>query len=322
MAQANPGPQEAETPVENEAAEPPKGWPKGVREVRYLSSADGTEQPALFFAPHAGKPVPLLVGLHTWSYDYLEASGAPYAKWCLDRGWAFVYPNFRGPNTRPEAAGSELVVKDILSAVEYARNQANVDPQRIYLVGASGGGHAALLMAGRAPEIWAGVSAWVGISDLAAWYRECKQAGRGYADHVVRSCGGPPGASPEVDAECRKRSPLTYLKPGLDVSLDICAGITDGHTGSVPISHSLNAFNAVAGEADRLSQAEIDFFVAKAEVPPSLKMKLEDPDYGPKTPLFRRTSGKARVTIFQGGHEIIHEAALKWLERQKRERPD
>jgi hypothetical protein len=320
MAQGNLKPQDAGIPVEDQAVEPPKGWPKGVREVRYVSSADGTEQPALFHAPKTKEPVPLLVGLHTWSYDYLESSGAPYAKWCIDLGWAFIYPNFRGPNTKPEATGSELVVKDILSAVEYARKSANVDPGRIYLVGASGGGHAALLMAGRSPGTWAGVSAWVGISDLAAWYRECKQAGRGYADHVVRSCGGPPGASPEVDAEYRKRSPLTHLKPGLDVPLDICAGITDGHDGSVPISHSLNAFNAVASETDRLSQAEIEFFVTRAEVPPQLKMQVEDPDYGLKPPLFRRTSGKARVTIFKGGHEIIFEAALKWLAKQKRAR--
>lgn len=299
--------------------EPPKGWPEGVREIRYPSSADGTEQPALFYAPQSDEPVPLLVGLHTWSYDYLNPAGAPYAQWCIEKGWAFIYPDFRGPNRRPEATGSELVVKDLISAVEYAKKTAKVDPRRIYLAGASGGGHAALLMAGRAPELWAGVSAWVGISDLAAWYRECKKAGRGYGANVAASCGGPPGLSPEVDAEYKKRSPLTWLKPGLGVALDINAGINDGHTGSVPISHSLNAFNAVAEEKDRLSQEQIDYFVSEAKVPTELSMQIDDADYGAHAPLFRRVSGNARITIFQGGHQIIYPPALNWLAKQKKE---
>ena len=44
------------------------------------------------------------------------------------------------------------------------------------MLGFSGGGHAALLLAGRA-EVWAGVSVWCGISDLKMafpepWLRE------------------------------------------------------------------------------------------------------------------------------------------------------
>ena len=307
---------------QTEAATPPEGWPEGVREIRFISTADSTEQPALFYAPRADEPALLLVGLHTWSGNYLQATSAPYAKWCIERGWAFIHPDFRGPNWTPPAAGSDLVVQDIIDAVEYARKNANVDGNRVYLVGASGGGHASLLMAGRAPEIWAGVSAWVGISDIKAWYEECTKAGRGYANHVVKACGGTPGTDPAIDEDCRKRSPLTYLAEATDVSLDINAGITDGHNGSVPISHSLRAFNAVAKAEDRLSEEEIDYFTQKAEVPPHLKQsaqELADSDYGAKVPLFRRTSGKARITIFKGGHEIIFEAALNWLAKQRKE---
>jgi hypothetical protein len=32
----------------------------------------------------------------------------------------------------------------------------------------------------------------------------------------------------------------------------------------------------------------------------------------------RRFAGKARVTIFEGGHESIPEAAIAWLEQHKR----
>ena len=290
-----------------------------VKEIRYVSSADQTEQPALWYAPKTEKAVPLLVGLHTWSGGYTQGWGGAYAKWCIKNGWVLIYPNFRGPNKKPAATGSELVVQDIISAVEYAKKNANVDEKRIYLAGASGGGYTSLLIAGRAPQIWAGVSAWVPISDLKAWHAECKAAGRGYYRHVEKSCGGPPGASPEVDLEYKNRSPVTWLHHAREVPLDINAGIHDGHKGSVPISHSLIAFNVVAAEKDRVSDEDIKYFVEKEAVPPRLKKPISDRTYGRNKPLFRRTSGRARVTIFEGGHTMISGAAFKWLAKQRKE---
>ena len=298
-----------------------KGWPEPVRAVQYLSDADRTQQPAMFYAPKSKDPVPLLVGLHTWSGDYRQSAlGAAYAKWCIAKGWAFIGPNFRGPNRTPQATGSEPAVKDVLSAVDYAKARVKVDASRIYLVGASGGGHMALLMAGRAPKLWAGVSAWAGISDLKAWHRECTKAKRKYARDIELSCGGPPGKSAAVDRQYALRSPLTHLPAAGKVRLpmDINAGITDGHTGSVPVSHSLRAFNAVADRADRIAEKDIDLIVRTAKVPTHLKRKISDPTYGPKIPLMRKTSGAARITIFKGGHEIVVDAALNWLARQKR----
>ena len=296
-----------------------------LRAIRYRSSADSTDQPAMFYAPESKTAVPLLVGLHTWSADYRQV-GAPrcsYGPWCIKNKWAFIGPNFRGPNRTPQATGSQLVVDDIISAVEYARQTANVDENRIYLVGASGGGHAALLLAGRAPKIWAGVSAWVGISDLKAWHAECKKAKRRYAGEIEKSCGGAPGKSDAVDLEYKNRSPLTWLAEAkrAGVRLDINAGINDGHSGSVPISHSLRAFNAVADPADRISDDDIAHMVEKAAIPAHLQKKLSDPAYGSKIPLLRKTSGSARITIFKGGHEIVETAALTWLSRQKKSVP-
>jgi hypothetical protein len=132
-----------------------------VREIKLASLADGSEQPAMFYAPASKEPVPLLVTLHTWSGDYRQDDHEACAQWCLEKNWAYIHPNFRGPNRRPEATGSELVVQDIVDAVTYASQHGNIDPTRVYLVGTSGGGYTALLMAGRHPELWAGVSAWV-----------------------------------------------------------------------------------------------------------------------------------------------------------------
>jgi len=188
---------------------------EGLQEIRYTTAADGSEQLAMFFAPETDHAVPLLVVVHTWSGDYKQKYHADCLPWCKKKNWALIHPNFRGPNRRPEATGSDLVIDDIASAVAYAQQATRIDPSRIYLLGTSGGGYTALLMAGRRPELWAGVSAWVPISDLTAWYYQTKAAGE-------------------------------------------------------------------------------------------------------KQPLFRRTSGKVRITIFDGKHELISQAALAWLEKQRK----
>ncbi len=291
-----------------------------MKEVRYASSADGSKQPAIFHAPDSKEAVPLMVVLHSWSADYRQGLHKEIATWCVQNGWAYIHPNFRGPNRRPEATGSELVVKDIVSAVGYAKKTTNIDADSIYLVGTSGGGYTSLVMAGKHPEIWAGVSVWVPISDLKAWYFECKKSNRKYYKDIAASCGGAPGASVEVDEEYRKRSPLTYLGKAKGVPLHINAGIQDGHKGSVPISHSLLAFNEVAEEKDRVSAEDIRFFVEKAKVPEHLQMEIDDPSYGMKRPLFRRTSGSVTVTIFEGGHELVAGGALGWIGHRNRDR--
>ena len=293
-----------------------------TRELRITSSLDGSEQPAFFHTPENvpyGKTVPLLVVLHSWSADYRQKLHKPMEDHCVRAGWAYLHPNFRGPNRNPQATGSELAVQDILDAVAYAKKNAPVDEKKVLLVGTSGGGYMSLLMAGRAPEVWAGVSAWVPISDLVAWHAETKRKGLKYAREIEKSCGGPPGASPEVDKQYRLRSPLSHLfKAKGVVNLDLNAGIRDGHDGSVPVSHSLHAFNLVALEKDRVPNDLIDELTRTAKIPAAHLFPGADTSYGNKRPLFRRTSGKARLTLFEGGHEIVHSAALNWLLKQAR----
>jgi dienelactone hydrolase len=294
-----------------------KDWPAGVREIRYRSDADQTEQPALFYAPEGQRPVPLIVALHSWSGNYRQASQAPVARWAIARGWVFIHPDFRGPNRRPEACGSELMVRDILSAVAYARAAATVDPARIYLVGGSGGGHATLLLAGRAPEVWTAVSAWCPITDLVAWHAESVVRKQKYARDIELSVGGAPAPGTPAEAEARKRSPLAYLSAARRLPVSIHVGIHDGHTGSVPVSHSLRAFNMLAAPEDRLSEEQIRWFTEKRAVPTELAAQREDDStYGKKTVLFRRRSQNVTLTVFDGGHEILFEPALAWLEQQ------
>ncbi len=302
-----------------------KGYPEGVRAIRYPCPGDGSEQPALYWAPELapGENAPLLVALHTWSGDYRQAGGeAKYAEWCQQNGWIFIHPDFRGPNRSPDALGSDLMVSDIRAAVDWARSRAPVDESRIYAVGVSGGGHATQLLAGRTPEIWAGISSWCGISDIAAWHRETLAAGRAnYAGDIEKALGGAPGSSPELAADARHRSPVTWLKAAAGVPLDLNHGIDDGRSGSVPFVHSLEAWNAVVPESERLAAAEVAAFYESRQPPPGAGTAPEDALYGDRPPIFRKTHGNTRITIFQGGHEIVHEAALNWLAAQRKGQP-
>ncbi|MEY4938716.1 MAG: hypothetical protein RIQ93_451 [Verrucomicrobiota bacterium] len=301
-----------------------ENWPAQVKEVRVRSTADQSEQPAMWWTPadaRAGRP--LLVGLHTWSADHRQTgSSLPYWQWCRQQGWHFIHPNFRGVNRTPAALGSDLAVQDIVDAVAWAKRNAQVDARRIYLIGVSGGGHMAMMMAGRHPEIWAGVSAWCGIVDVARWHAEHVKDGKPdrYAQDIEAALGGPPNAAAR-QAEARRRSPIAWLGAAGSVPLDIGAGVQDGRAGSVPFLHSLDAYNAVVTADARLSAVGSESFYATQNLPAGWRESAPDPLYGKWRPVFRAAHANARVTIFEGGHEIVHEAALNWLMLQEKGQP-
>lgn len=292
-----------------------------LREITYLSKLDNSMQPAMVCPATGDKPRPLAVCLHTWSYRH-DMLYEHFLERCKERNWHFIFPLFRGPNWTPEACGSDLVVSDLECAVEYMKENYAVDNQKIYLVGGSGGGHASLLMAGRRPEIWTAVSSWCPISDIGAWYVQTHAKypeGRSYDDHIVDACGGNPVTDPEAAAQAKHRSPLTWLANAKGkVILDIGTGIHDGHTGSVPVSQAIRAFNEVAEPQDRISDEDMDYMVREEKVPQHLLFQGEDPAYGPYKVWLRRTSGMVRLTLFEGGHDILAGPAFGFLDRQTR----
>lgn len=297
--------------------------------VQVKSSLDGTMQPCWFWAPDKAKDeaVPLIVGLHTWSYSH-KAKGnyVPTLEYARKRGWAFVGPNFRGPNSTPPACGGDAAVQDIVDAVNYAKGRVKIDSKRIYIIGGSGGGHMTLLMAGRHPEIWAGCVAFCPITDLARWHADSvlKHPGRSgrYAQMMEKACGGDPSAKPE---EYRRRSPLTWLENAAkaDVPVYIATGIHDGWKGSVPVGHSFRAYNALADEKDRLPESDIKAIEDSRKIPPALaRGDVTDPFYGAGNRIhLRRTSKNVRMTLFEGGHAGNYPAGLDFLSRQVKGRP-
>ena len=291
------------------------------KKVFITSTTDGTKQPCYVILPDGfdldGKPVPLLVSLHTWS-NGVEQRHPVVEQEAARRGWIYLFPHFRGPNRNPQACASPAARQDILDAVDWALKTYPIDKTRIYLTGASGGGHMSLVMAARYPERWTAVSAWVPITDLAAWQRFHGE--KQYGKNVIDVCGGKPGDSAEVDKQYHERSSIPFLRNAVDLPLEIGAGVHDGYKGSVPIRHTLEAFNVVAKAqgAPCISEEEIE----QLSRPngrldnPKPSDQVEDPTYG-RAIYLRRSAGKARVTIFEGGHERLDKAAIEWLSRHQ-----
>ena len=103
-----------------------------------------------------------------------------------------------------------------------------------------------------------------------------------------------------------------YLKE----PLDLAAGIHDGHSGSVPVRQTLDAFNAVAraGGNETVGEDEIQCLSrtdGRLENPKPSDLEPDGP-YGREIYL-RRHAGPARVTIFEGGHEGLAGPAIAWL---------
>ncbi|MFT5324760.1 MAG: dipeptidyl aminopeptidase/acylaminoacyl peptidase [Planctomycetaceae bacterium] len=302
--------------------EPAKALPK-LTKVEVKSSLDGESQPILYWAPEKAraKPTPLFVFLHSWSGDYTQNN----AKWqvqAVKRGWIYLHPNFRGVNQTPKACGSKWARQDILDAVDFATAKFNVDPKRIYLAGTSGGGHMAMLMAGHHPDRFSAVSAWVGISDLSAWYDFHVKDGKPqrYARMILGSLGGAPGSSPAIDADYKDRSPIHHLHRAIDIPLQICAGINDGYSGSVPTTHSLKAFNVIA-RAQKLNgipDSVVSDLALRKPIKGFTPLDARSVSAFGREIAFHQSTRTVSVVIFDGGHEGLTEPACDWLRHQTR----
>ena len=204
------------------------------REILVKSSLDGTIQPSLFYKSASAEKRPLLVGLHTWSFDrfnQVERMVPMAEKW----DFHLLLPEFRGTNlsSNPhctQACGSEYAKQDIKDAIDYVIAHENVDPNNVFLLGASGGGHMALLMAGMCPEYFKAIGAFVPITDLVIWETQKEY----YAPHIHACCGG-------AD-EMMKRSPMSYLDTIAKANVKIFHGKYDD---VVPVSHSIQLFDAI-----------------------------------------------------------------------------
>jgi predicted esterase len=295
-----------------------------IEDIKIASSADGSEQAALFYDSGSDQEKPLLMVLHSWSTDYLQNIDIPLGQFAIANDWVFIHPNFRGQNDgRPESTASDLAISDMEDALEYARENAEIDESRIYLLGYSGGAMNALHLASRNPDVFAGVAAWVPVYDLVSWHAWNDRRGEKYAGEIEQACGGEPSQGSRAYDECRKRSPSSYV-PDVqgDIRVLIAHGINDT---TVPPEQALHAFNDLAKEEDRISKEQIDQLMETRKVPDALRQRsLQGNEQFPQFAeadadvLLYLRSGPAELVLFEGEHDMLYRPGLDWLSRQQK----
>ncbi len=306
---------EAEEPSANEWDDNrPAFWGREFKEVEINSSGDGMMQRAYFFKSQTVEKQPLLVSLHTWSGDYKQK--CPLAAQAKSRNWNYIHPDFRGPNKRSEACLSNLVLTDIDDAIDYAMKNAAVDPEQVYVIGASGGGMAALGVFMKSRHRIRSIEAWVPISNLAAMYEETRGRGLQYYKDILQCIG----STKTLDLrQARDRSPY-YWKTPMDrknnTALRIYAGIHDGYTGAIPITQSLKFYNKVIGDLgckDKTAFVSLEEMLYMLETRRSpLKTDMLD-SIGGRAIHYRKTYENIQIVIFEGGHEMLSGVALDLL---------
>ena len=286
-------------------------WSKDFELVEIKSGKDSNIQKAYFFKSKSTQPKPLIVSLHTWSGDFSQTDSL--ADMCRQKDLNYIHPDFRGENTTVNACCSELALEDIDDAITFAIQNSNSDTSKIFVIGVSGGGYAAISTFMKSSYNIKKFSAWASITDLVAWYSESRIRGNKYALDIL-DCTG---SKNELNIEnAEKKSPVFWKTPAekfKSSKLFIYAGIYDGIQGSVPITHSINFYNKLLTD---LSVKDSSKYVSLSEKLSLLEKREPLGAFGyiaGRRICLKKEFENLKLTIFEGSHEILTEFALNEL---------
>lgn len=289
-------------------------WSDTFEIVDIKSPLDGTIQKAYFYRSRSSEAKPLIVSLHTWSHDYTQFDSINDL--CVSKDLNYIHPNFRGVNNHKDACCSELVLSDIDAAIDYALAHGNVDSDRIYVIGTSGGGYATLATFMKSRHKIKKFAAWVPLVDLSKWYRETRIRKLKYADEIM-ACTSSSGGELNLEV-ARAKSPMYWQTPVHkleDSEVKIYCGVYDGMTGNgtIPITHSINFYNKLmddmGGDA-KSSKVRDDEKLHLLEHRSSL---MSGEKIGNREVFLEKSHGNTHLILFEGGHEILTEYAFNDL---------
>jgi len=302
--------QEDKSEETNDAPE----WNDEFRIVEIKSPLDKTVQSAYFYKSKSTKPQPLVVSLHSWSYDYTQYDSINVLS--LEKDYNYIHPNFRGINNTKDACCSELVISDIDASIDFALENANVDTTRIYVIGVSGGGYATLAMFMRSKHKIKKFSSWVPLVDLVQWYEETKILKLKYSSEILACTESEDGVLNEKIA--KQKSPIYWETP-IDKlnhsTLEISTGIYDGMIGNgvIPITHSINFYNKLLAD---IKVTDSSKYVSDKEKLALLEFRKPLGDFGQisgREVILRKETNNIKLILFEGGHEMLIKYAFEEL---------
>jgi len=287
-------------------------WPKETRIIDIPSTMDQSVQKCYIYESKKNR-MPLIISLHTWGGNYEQRD--PLLKYCIAADVNYIHPDFRGPNNNPNAAGSPLVVQDIDDVIQWAIDSMDINIDDIHIIGVSGGGFATVLSYMKTKHTIKSFHAFVGIYNLEDWYYESLARKNNYAKDILAITGSIDNKPNPL--EVQKRSPLlmkTPISQRKKSKLHLYAGLHDGYTGSVPISHSLEMYNKVLKDFNPHDKKS-----AISEKDSYLLLKRRSlPNYNVQKNAFlgrdiiyhNHYKDLIELIIFDGGHEMPDENLL------------
>ena len=142
--------------------------------VSYRSSIGDLDVPAYLFQPLTPGPArsrAALVWVHGGVHGNWSIGMFPFVKEAVARGYIVIAPEYRGSTGYGKAHHMAIdyggyEVDDVLTAVDYLKTLAPVDPARIGIMGWSHGGYIALLSVFRDAHPFASAVAMVPVTNL------------------------------------------------------------------------------------------------------------------------------------------------------------
>jgi fermentation-respiration switch protein FrsA (DUF1100 family) len=158
-------------------------------------------------APRDGAP--LLVLVHGGPTDQALVEWQARRAFFLDRGWIVFTPNARGSTGYGRAYRDAMdegwgvvEVDDIAAGIAAVTARADVDADRVVVMGGSAGGYSALMLCIRHPDLLRAAVSLYGVTDLLGLARSTWRFESRYLDLLV-------GPLPEQADRYRARSPIT-----------------------------------------------------------------------------------------------------------------
>ena len=263
-------------------------------------------QKAIIYTSTKSTPQPLIISLHTWSGNYLQDD--PIAKEVLNKDWHYIHPNFQGKNDKPDAALSQKVIGDLDNAITYMKQNHNYS--KIIIIGVSGGGYTALGYLQRTNLKIDVVSSWSPVTDLVKWYYESKARKYSYYKHIELITQSKENILDKEKAKMRSPIHMNVSDKLKHTKINIYAGIHDGYTGSIPISHSLLYYNKLLNnlypDQKQIPLTKILNLVTSRSSIHKLSKKIQN-----RSIHFQHAYKNLSITIFEGGHELLEKHAVE-----------
>ena len=159
----------------------------------------------------AGSLPPLLISVHGGPTSTARGAFNPILQFWTSRGFAVFDVNHRGSSGYGRRFRQRLYgqwgvvdVADILAAVQHLIDNKQVDPEAVFIRGASAGGYA-VLAALVASNLFRGGCSYYGISDLSLLAQDTHKFESRYLDQLI-------GPWPEAEARYRARSPIHHIE--------------------------------------------------------------------------------------------------------------